>query len=517
MPRPRSIILFACLCAAGARAGEIVVFDARKAQFADTLTLTCLQGVVNRDAPRLYLVFRSADLQWPGFYAKAFALKLARLEGRDALLRRFRSRLKGYVVWDPAALDTANLATTLAGIEDALVVAPDGDAEAKKLGLKRLHDLRGQFGGKTKADVYAWARKNLWPRCSHDLVGSLPLTARAPVEIDASRFLADSGDLYVRIEDAVTADGGGARLYELRLAWGEGRRIAFRAGSSGEKPYLLDPGRSWVDRQGGRAADRGQACLYRFRLPKGARARLTLDIYGQYLVRAAGRPGGPYEAVARSRRMSRRPSHEIRDLLVARRALVFDLEAGPDKPREASLRSQFLAAGKARVLSGGPPNLSFHRHMAAALLVGVQNVQGAVPHATYAAVDLSHGTGAAIADPDATCLRVQVGRPGKDDPRKHLVYGPYVSVPPGRYAVAWRLKAVGKLADKPLATIDLYDVRDKGRFYARRALKGTDFAAGRYQWFVLTAEVKKQATLEYRVQWHGGAELRVGRIVVWSL
>jgi hypothetical protein len=524
-------------------AGEVVVFDARRASFADALTLTCLQGVVNREAPQLYLVLHEADLPWPDLYAKAFGLAAVRVEKREDLLQRCKPRLKGCVGKGtgplakgtcPPTPDTANLAATLAGLEDCLVVAPDGVAEAEKLGLPRRHDFRGQFAGKPRAAVYAWAADQLWPRCSRDLVGALSVASPPPVVLDVSRLLAEGGNLCVQLEDAVKEDDRGARLHHVRLEWGPPagpahpahRTIAFRPGTDGELPYLLDPGRSWMDHRGGRAADRDQVCLYRLRgtgplvkgtCPRPSPAKLTLDLSGQYLVRATGRAGGPYETLARSTRPIERPSHAVRDLLVARRALAFDLADGPEPADEAALRRRFLE-GKPRVLAGGPANLTVHNPIAAIALPGIPPGGLAAPCATYAAADLMHTTGARMADPEATCPEVHVGRPGQDQASGHLVYGPYEHVPPGRYAVAWRLKAVGPLADAPLATLDVFDVQDASKLYAARTLKGADLApAGRTQWIILPIELPKTATLEYRVQWHGGAELRADRIVVWAL
>jgi hypothetical protein len=507
--------------------GELAVFDARRAALPERITLTALQGIVNRDAPRLYLLQRADDQEWAGLYQRLLGTKQVRVNGRGDLLRRFKTRLKGYVVWDPAAPATANLATTLAGLDDLLPVPPDLEAEAKALGLACRTDFRGQFAGDDPLAAYAWAAEHLWPRCMPGLAGQIPPSEPPPVTADVGSRLSPTGHLYLRLEDAVPGDEHAAVLHKLTLDWSDQagppqmperidpRVIAFRAGGDAEVPYLLDPDGSALDRQGDRAVQGEQHALYRFLLPAGAPARLTLRVYGQYVLRISGRPDGSYQPLARSERPGARPSQAVRDLLVARRAPVFDLS--PEEPRQAALRKQ-LRAEATHVLSTGPPNLSVHRHAARRVLGTLAKDTLAVPVATYAAAEMSHRGGAPVTDPQATTPRAYAARPGKDEPNSHVVYGPYVTLPPGRYAVAWRLKVVGRRPEGPMAALDIADIRDDGRVYARRTLKGADFAeADRYQWFVLTADVQEQARLEYRVKWQGGGELRADRIVVWSL
>jgi hypothetical protein len=74
-------------------------------------------------------------------------------------------RVKGAVIWDPAVPATANVATTVAGVEDAVVLSPKlADRYLKEWQLPVVRDLRGMFtGAKTRSaknDAYRWAIRN---------------------------------------------------------------------------------------------------------------------------------------------------------------------------------------------------------------------------------------------------------------------------------------------------------------------------------------------------------------------
>ncbi|MBI5091777.1 MAG: hypothetical protein HZB26_04955 [Candidatus Hydrogenedentes bacterium] len=134
----------------------------------ETLAAACLQGIINRDAPRLYvapstnarpqywLEILSRDGNW---LAKRDRETVADL---DALVALAGARVKGLVIWDPAVPATVNVATTIAGVRDAIALSPELAAERQaKWGLPVLDDLRGRFtgaeSGSKKNDAYRWA------------------------------------------------------------------------------------------------------------------------------------------------------------------------------------------------------------------------------------------------------------------------------------------------------------------------------------------------------------------------
>src|SRR4030095_8331774 len=148
-----------------------------------------LQGIVNRQRPRLYLYHDHQRLDTPGvdafwldkyrepdkpygWLAKTEIIKLADL---SAVLDVFAKDLKGIVVWDPAVPATLNVATTIAGVED-LAVLRDGSeitpevthyltvkkslAGLFQAGVTTLPNSRTPSTGSPKTDAYLWAKEN---------------------------------------------------------------------------------------------------------------------------------------------------------------------------------------------------------------------------------------------------------------------------------------------------------------------------------------------------------------------
>lgn len=118
--------------------GQDLSDSGQAAQVYDQMRLVfTLQGIVNRREPLLYVDFSSANDFFDGNPDEYWLDKLRQpggfLAGRpvrtitslDELVRAFRHQLRGAVVWDPAVPATANVATTVAGVEDVVAIRYD--------------------------------------------------------------------------------------------------------------------------------------------------------------------------------------------------------------------------------------------------------------------------------------------------------------------------------------------------------------------------------------------------------
>ncbi|HUG12794.1 MAG TPA: GxGYxYP domain-containing protein [Opitutaceae bacterium] len=154
--------------------------------------LASLQGLANRNAPRLYIV-HPPDFQWEitgplfSFYERKHGVKFTEVVTSDEALTLFARHAKGYVVWDPAVPATMNVAYTIAGLEDALIVTESLVPLAERHGLSRIDDLRGRYDGRTDAQIYADAVDRYWARCARDsimLMGGHAGAVRQPAMAD---------------------------------------------------------------------------------------------------------------------------------------------------------------------------------------------------------------------------------------------------------------------------------------------------------------------------------------------
>ncbi len=132
------------------------------------LAAATLQGNINRKSPQLYVL--SCTNARPQFWLDVLRNDGRWLAGRQivplpdltALVKLAGDGLKGAIIWDPAVPASVNVATTLAGVCDAVVLSPEYARRfLDKWRLRVLYDLRGKFTGaqtgSKKNDAYRWA------------------------------------------------------------------------------------------------------------------------------------------------------------------------------------------------------------------------------------------------------------------------------------------------------------------------------------------------------------------------
>lgn len=312
----------------------------------EQLLLGTLQGVVNRKRPELYLYYDEADRAWPA------SLDVRQRERSDALtlLPEYLDRTAGAVVYDPDARDSINVATTIAGLRGAVVASP---SLAEAHGLDVIEDLRGEFSGMTKVDIYRWQLEHLWPRCEQRLITGLPPTrvtevdgvtwrevGREPEQVrDESNRDTYTFDLtpdlggeavYVRFGDAFDNDGWGASVASVSVVADGAEILAFVPGSTEEADVLLEGGNSSLGDQGNRFADGGNFFVYRIDPPAGtASLEITVEMWNQYLVTATTTAPTVVE-----------PFTIFRDYVVATQAMVVWLDPNGD---QGELLTEILA------------------------------------------------------------------------------------------------------------------------------------------------------------------------------
>jgi hypothetical protein len=148
----------------------------------DTLIfLTTLQGNVNRNAPRLYLLHDHQRENTPGVdafwlekyqaadqpYGWLAETEIVELPDLAAILDTFAADIDGLVVWDPSVPATLNVATTIAGVENLAVArrgSPLEETLSARLPVKKslvgMFPLQPSPTGSAKTDAYLWAKEN---------------------------------------------------------------------------------------------------------------------------------------------------------------------------------------------------------------------------------------------------------------------------------------------------------------------------------------------------------------------
>ena len=142
------------------------------------LTLTGMQGIINRSGPRVYLKwedpsrYETSDF-WIDQLRDNLTVVDLDLDGLSAfafLYRRFWPLFDGAVIYDPDVVDTINLATMLAGLQDSLILHTDQQflpGIHYLAGTPGPHSINRHYGRWTpgdtgKLEIYTWVYENLW-------------------------------------------------------------------------------------------------------------------------------------------------------------------------------------------------------------------------------------------------------------------------------------------------------------------------------------------------------------------
>ncbi len=147
-------------------AQKLLVADLRPLPTDWQFLLFTLQGLVNRQKPQIYFLFNLTDEFWLDWLQKrGWVEATEKVHDARNLLFRFRSLVKGMVVYDPLLPATKNIATMICSVEDAIAASP---RLAKDLNLPVIADLRDRW--QTNAEAYEWAFKNLWAKLNHHVI-----------------------------------------------------------------------------------------------------------------------------------------------------------------------------------------------------------------------------------------------------------------------------------------------------------------------------------------------------------
>jgi len=153
------------------------VYDIRSISRDEQLSVTTLAGLINRPQPQVYLIANDDDSFWLNEVLASIPHDTPYVASDailDALLTTYRTSVRGMVIYDPNFIDSINIATTLAGQRDAIVVSPT-QAQTLEQGphkLPILDDLRN-YQWHTRLHAYHWAKLNLLNNASTHVIAGL--------------------------------------------------------------------------------------------------------------------------------------------------------------------------------------------------------------------------------------------------------------------------------------------------------------------------------------------------------
>jgi hypothetical protein len=171
---------------------HLTVYDLRGASNEVQLSAATMAGLINRPQPMVYQIIGNEDATWLKELLGGIPQESSPTSGNDVLegmLIAFRSAVQGIVIYDPNFIDSINIATTIAGQNDSIVVSPNQAADLQQAFNLPVHtDLRNQQWSSRSA-AYDWARQNLLAGASsHAVAGLNPTTAALRSFLVANRI-----------------------------------------------------------------------------------------------------------------------------------------------------------------------------------------------------------------------------------------------------------------------------------------------------------------------------------------
>ncbi|HWS82622.1 MAG TPA: GxGYxYP domain-containing protein [Ktedonobacteraceae bacterium] len=161
---------------------ELIVYNVHRLDYDLQLSIATLVGLINRSQASVYLDWRDNDLFWLREVLDHVPSKTSTLTGEailSDLLKTYRDRIEGYVIYNPKCIDSVNVATMIGSQRNGFVVSPTmADILLKNEGgLPIIDDMR-EYNWVSRSQVYRWALENLFADATPGLVAGLnPETA----------------------------------------------------------------------------------------------------------------------------------------------------------------------------------------------------------------------------------------------------------------------------------------------------------------------------------------------------
>jgi hypothetical protein len=154
-----------------AKPEKLKALDIRPYSWDEQLTAVCVQGLVNRIEPRIYLIFEDrVDRFWLSVYKERYGIKYEELNDLYELIEIFSDELHGYVVYDDKMLHSANVAMTYGSINEAVAASPQVAEKLSRLGMPKIEEFRGKW--KNRLEAYEWALDNLMHECNKRILAN---------------------------------------------------------------------------------------------------------------------------------------------------------------------------------------------------------------------------------------------------------------------------------------------------------------------------------------------------------
>ena len=177
----------------------------------ESLLFRCYQGIVNRNSAKVYFntYERAIFLDW---YKKYDHLNFKKIADPYKLMNELGwDDINGFVVLNPTAPDSINIAANFASLENLLPVTNELLKSGKLPKLEIRYDLKDTFRGinfskLNRLEAYQWVYENQWPDASRDLISIISGAAYNKGKLETDFYTSNNSRDYVIAERALFFD-----------------------------------------------------------------------------------------------------------------------------------------------------------------------------------------------------------------------------------------------------------------------------------------------------------------------
>lgn len=125
--------------------------------------IATLQGILAKSKPEIWIDPEFGNYSvWLDGIKKDYGINYEYVAGPWELLQLFKLKIDGYILYDKNTRGSLNVATSLAGILNAVAVEKNDEEKVKSLGLNLKIDVRNKDE--------KWLKENYWDKFRHDIV-----------------------------------------------------------------------------------------------------------------------------------------------------------------------------------------------------------------------------------------------------------------------------------------------------------------------------------------------------------
>lgn len=160
-----------------------IVFEVGNLSLSNQLAVSTIQGIVNRQGPKLYLTnmydglwyhtWSKSDSFWIDYYLKNKNIHFDTITSLTSLFYKFKNDIKGIVLYNPEIQATITTSLTMAGLFD---VIPIDSTNAKQLPYSMFtvkYNLSTQWSKGDEINIFKWAFINVLPLCNKTMLCSM--------------------------------------------------------------------------------------------------------------------------------------------------------------------------------------------------------------------------------------------------------------------------------------------------------------------------------------------------------